>query len=125
MAEEDTRSIQAGNVRFFISHRKTSDDHGVSIQVYGKTPELEVELLRFDCFENVPHYHYGPDGRNERIDFDRQAQEDLLQWSLGKLNTELSGMIVRAGYQEIASQVDPGEIGKAMPEVEAAAKALA
>jgi len=26
-----------------------------------------VRLLRFDCFDNHPHYHYGPENHNIRI----------------------------------------------------------
>jgi hypothetical protein len=40
---------------------------GVAIQGLGQAEKTETELLRFDCFEHNPHYHYGPGNRNECI----------------------------------------------------------
>ncbi|HSF31838.1 MAG TPA: hypothetical protein VLK82_15350, partial [Candidatus Tectomicrobia bacterium] len=42
-------------------------DQGVCIQVVGRVDGKETELLRFDCFDNRPHYHYEPEKKNVRI----------------------------------------------------------
>ena len=34
------------------------DDRGVSLHVYSEQDGEERELLRFDCFQEDPHYHY-------------------------------------------------------------------
>src|SRR5665213_568962 len=34
------------------------DDAGVSIHVFVKAADGDLERLRFDCFRKEPHYHY-------------------------------------------------------------------
>jgi hypothetical protein len=36
----------------------------------GRGGSAERQLLRFDCFDNRPHYHYDPENRNVRIMLD-------------------------------------------------------
>ena len=43
----------------------------IRIQVAGDVSGEEKELLRFDCFDQNPHYHYAPRERNERIPMDK------------------------------------------------------
>jgi hypothetical protein len=34
------------------------NDNGVSIHVFAKAADGDLERLRFDCFQDDPHYHY-------------------------------------------------------------------
>ena len=47
----------------------------------------EVQLLRFDCFDNDPHYHYDPDGKNDMHHLSRDEVPDPLGWSLEQFVT--------------------------------------
>ena len=81
MAMERTR-IDAGAVSFSIGYYSRdggvahgtapgarggqNPDQGVSLQVRGEVDGVDTELLRFDCFEIAPHYHYAPRARTPR-----------------------------------------------------------
>ena len=60
--------IEAGPIKFDLSHRDLMYDQGVCIRVLGDVDGDEKQLLRFDCFDQLPHYHYDPEGSNEKHD---------------------------------------------------------
>ena len=99
LAELDARSPEGG---FF--------DTGVSIHVCGTADGREY--LRFDVFDDEPHYHYihrTTDGSvvNQVIDFDRVANGDMLRWVIDLLRTRLAEMLRAAGGELLAAQLDP------------------
>jgi hypothetical protein len=49
--------IEAGAVTFALQYRTQIPDQGLCIQVVGDVAGQETELLRFDCFDQLPHYH--------------------------------------------------------------------
>ena len=99
-------TIEAGAVTFALLYRHAGEDRGVTIHVMGSPAGQMTELLRFDCFENVPHYHYAPLGRNERHNLDKVTAGDPLTWALGRLRARLPEMLEHAGYSEVASRMD-------------------
>ena len=69
MKERGDTIIGEGTIKFGIEYRDLLHDQGVCIHVLGDVSEDdEHELLRFDCFDHEPHYHYGPQKLNERLD---------------------------------------------------------
>ena len=52
--------IGDGNIKFGLEYRDLLNDQGVCLHALGDVDGEEVELLRFDCFDHEPHYHYGP-----------------------------------------------------------------
>ena len=82
--------VEAGAVDFGVDYRRLGDDEGASIHVFGKVDGKRTELLRFDCFDKDPHYHYGPEGKNERLNLDCTAEGDPIPWvlSLAALETD-------------------------------------
>ena len=68
--------------------------------------QAEKELLRFDCFDQAPHYHYAPLGKNERRDMDKTTAGNPIGWTLRQLRTRLPAMLEHAGYGEVASKLD-------------------
>jgi hypothetical protein len=102
-------------------------DQGVSIHVWGT--DDEHEYLRFDVFDDEPHYHYnhptGPDGDdivNNVIDFDAVAMGDMLPWVLERLRTRLAPMLVEAGGAHLADGLDAARIDDVLREIEAMAE---
>jgi hypothetical protein len=110
-------TIEAGAVTFALLYRNVGEDRGVTIHVMGKPHADMTELLRFDCFEQIPHYHYAPLARNERINLDKVAAGDPLDWALGRLRTRLPEMLEYAGFSEVASRLDAELVRAKLDEV--------
>lgn len=100
-------------------------DQGVCLQVVGMVDGKETELLRFDCFDNHPHYHYGPENNNTRIMLDPTVVGNPLTWTMAQLRSKLPAMLAQAGYDSLVPQLDPGLLMQKLDEVEAQARAMA
>ena len=128
MAHEEisgrTETIKAGVIDFALAYRHFGGDEGVAIRVMANLEGKQTELLRFDCFNEVPHYHYGPDGRDERLMLDCTAEGDPIPWTLNRLRTRLVPMLVRAGHPDTARKLDHGLIQERLDQVESWAQTL-
>ena len=97
----------------------------VCIHVLGDVNEDdEHELLRFDCFDHEPHYHYGPQKRNERLMLDKTTAGDSLDWTLQQIRSRLPEMIERAGYPELAEAAGGIDLDDAMDDLDAQSRKL-
>ena len=136
--EKATATIEAGPVTFqvkYVDQDGRRDDEtrqpeqGVSLRVIGEVDGAEVQCLRFDCFDSEPHYHYGPEGENERIKIDKVTAGNPLGWALGQLRSRLPEMLERAGYEDLASaardEAAAAATASKLDEVEAAARETA
>jgi hypothetical protein len=117
--------IEAGAVTFALQYRAQMADQGVCIQVVGGAPGDEKELLRFDCFDQRPHYHYAPLDKNERRDLDKTTAGNPVGWALRQLRARLPEMLEHAGYGEVASRLDRDLVASKLDEVEEVARSLA
>lgn len=99
------------------------DDRGVAIHVFGVRGSERLEHLRFDCFEEDPHYHYVSwrDKTNEMIHLDPVADGDPLEWALARIRTRLPQMLARAGAADVAARLDPTRVETILPRVAEAA----
>ena len=109
LAELEARSPDGG---FF--------DSGVTIHVCGT--DDGYEYVRFDVFDDEPHYHYvhrHDDGtiENEVIEFDGTANGDMLVWAIGRLRTRLPEMLTAAGGTRLVGRLDMTVIGPVLDEV--------
>jgi len=100
-------------------------DQGVCIQVVGDVAGKETEVLRFDCFDNRPHYHYGPENKNVRIMLDPTVAGNPVGWTMAQLRSKLPAMLARAGYEALAIQLDPYLVTQTLAEVEDRAREMA
>ncbi len=97
-------------------------DEGVSIHVCDA--EDGHEYLRFDVFDDEPHYHYihrTPDGApavNNVIEFDAVAHGDMLAWTIERLRTRLAAMLEAAGGAHLVDRLDMNVVGPAIDEVQ-------
>jgi hypothetical protein len=90
-------------------------DKGFCLHVYDKVTGLEH--LRFDAFDDEPHYHYMmPGTSNMVVVFDAAAHGDMLDWSLDCLRGRLPAMLKRAGANELAEglgdELPPGVVAE-------------
>ena len=95
-----TYSQEVGRFRFDISYRRMRGDQGLSIRVSGPVADERRELLRFDCFDNSPHYHVEVYGKN---DITAIEDNDATEWSLNTLTEEFEGLIDAAGADALTS----------------------
>jgi hypothetical protein len=91
-------------------HDPTLALDGVSLHVCDA--ETGQEYVRFDCFDDDPHYHYmhprvsGEPVDNHVIWFDAVAHGPILPWALQQIRTRLPEMLAEAGAPELATRVD-------------------
>ncbi|MCE2392054.1 MAG: hypothetical protein J4G09_11310 [Proteobacteria bacterium] len=99
------------------------DDRGVSIHVFAVRGGELWEHLRFDCFQEDPHYHYvsWEERRNEMLHLDPVADGDSVAWAIERLRTRLPQMLERAGAADAARALDPGALEAVLPKVAEAA----
>lgn len=127
-----TEIFEAGAIRFGLEMRDLGNDGGLAIHVLSDlvgTPSdayaEETEILAFDCFRELPHYHYGPRNKNHRIYWDRTLVPDPLEWTLERFKAgKLRPMIEAAGYPGVAADLDEELIASLIPAIEAKAREM-
>lgn len=111
MAEIETHSPEGG-----------FSDRGLSLHVKGSADGHEY--LRFDIFDDDPHYHYvWPEGaHNHVVPYDRVASGDMLDFALHCLRHRLGPMLREAHGTEVADALDPRIQHPVIDEVEDVAR---
>ena len=90
-----------GRFSFDISYRRLGGDRGLSIKVRGPVADKSQELLRFDCFEESPHFHVEVYGKNEITAIEAN---DAVEWSLDKLDNEFEQLLNAAGSDPLTNE---------------------
>jgi hypothetical protein len=111
-AMEEVQAAITGNIQ----------DNGVSLHIAGV--DDAHEYLRFDMFEQEPHYHYieRSGERQTIIEFDRVALGEMLPWALHQLRTRLPEMLAYAGGEDLVAKLDRKLIASSLAEVERLAR---
>ena len=76
-------------------------------------PDATREWLRFDCFDEAPHWHLAPEGRDERHPLDERG--DPVEETLALLRGPLDPLLERAGADPEtlrALRAGPAEAGQ-------------
>ncbi len=123
MVTEHCISVDAGAVQLVVESRRLTNeiitaashdgiepeipfsDFGATLHVCGTADGLEH--LRFDCFENEPHYHYIEQayGANTVVRIDELAVGDPLEFSLACVEHHLPDMLRHCGGADLADEV--------------------
>ena len=124
--EKGNVTIDAGPVEFAMSYRdEIMDDQGLCVQVYSEIDGKDTEVLRFDCFDQGPHYHYGPENHNIRLHLDKTTAGNPFGWTMGNLRDNLSDMVRRSGYEDLASDLEASPLStELLDEVEATGRRM-
>ncbi|MCH7605670.1 MAG: hypothetical protein IH962_00815 [Chloroflexi bacterium] len=118
--------INAGVVDITLNYRPGMADQGLGVQVYAMIDDKETEILRFDCFDQTPHYHYGPENHNIRLNMDKTTAGSPFRWTMNNLRNRLPAMIRRAGYEDLAAAVEANPVPKAtLDQIEAKGREIA
>jgi hypothetical protein len=98
------------------------EEDGVSLHVFDRASG--AELLRFDCFDDAPHYHLlaPEESRNTVIEHDAATLGPLLDWSLAQLRTDLPGLLRQAGAEALADKIDTEAVATAVQTIEQVAR---
>jgi hypothetical protein len=121
MASEQDSRVAAGPIVFMVEHRTVVQDGveagGPTVRVLGS--EDQHEYLRFDMFNENPHYHYEPPAEKERIlMIDTVADGDPVDWGMERLRGRLAPMLVAAGAETLVSELDDATLADAVAHVE-------
>lgn len=117
---------KAGPLDITLEYRALMADQGVCAQVFANVDGKDTEILRFDCFDQNPHYHYGPENHNLRLFLDKTTCGNPFGWTMDNLRENLPVMIVRAGYDDLAAAVEAQPVPAAtLDEIEAKGRDLA
>jgi hypothetical protein len=124
ITSESLRSLYEGNPQqaaAFAAHEGEIEDKGVSIHVLSAATRLEH--LRFDCFDEDPHYHYithDADGglQNRWVIYDRAANGVMLPWALDRLRHHLPAMLAGAGADSDMVGIDAATVARLVDQVE-------
>jgi len=116
----------AGAVEITLEYRALMADQGVCAQVFANIDGKDTEILRFDCFDQAPHYHYGPENHNVRLFLDKTTCGNPFGWTMDNLRNNLPTMIERSGYEALASAIiaNPISVG-VLDQIEAKGRELA
>ncbi len=147
VVEEQTEMIEAGAITVGIEYRLTGGDiskaafgeeyyrkvkakggfsgadRGVTLHVYSNKDGKLTEHLRFDCFDESPHYHYmnwQKPNQELRVIYPG-FQGDPLDWSLDRLRTRLPQMLAYVDAGDVAAQLDKAVLERVMPRIAEAA----
>ena len=91
------------------------EEDGPCVHVFGTDDGLEY--LRFDCFDDAPHYHYldPHEPRNVVVEYDAVADGPILDWAFDVVRTRLAPMLAEAGARDLADRVDQREVERVLP----------
>ena len=119
--------IDAGAVSIAMSYRdEIMDDQGLCVQVYAEMEGKDTEILRFDCFDQGPHYHYGPENFNLRLYMDKTTVGNPVGWTMNNLRNHMVAMVRRAGYDDLADSLEANPVSQdTLDEIEAKARGMA
>ena len=96
------------------STQQIPEDGGVSLHVCDAA--THTEYLRFDMFDDSPHYHYLCPGEYQiNIPYDMHACGDMTSWTLRCIRERLPEMLAFCGAQELAAQVDRDQLEAVIP----------
>jgi hypothetical protein len=120
------RATYAGNPEHLAELEATSpvggfSDEGVSIHVCAT--DDGPEDVRFDVFDDEPHYHYvhrtapGDAVVNNIVAFDVAAHGEMLPWVIGCLRHRLPAMLTQAGGGHLAEDIDASSLSSVVDQV--------
>ena len=124
MQQAARTKIEAGNVSFVIQHElwdgnlQDHSDQGVVILVESN----DTTMLRFNCFDLEKSYVYGPESKNRLCRMDPTVDGNPIMWSVKQIRNNLHAMLCEAGYEDVASNVNMGEVEAVLGEVESTAR---
>ncbi len=120
--------VDAGAVSFLVRQEQwdanihSHADQGVIIQVEGQVDGKSTGLLRFNCFDVENSYIYAPEGEARICRMDPIVDGNPIGWSVRQMRNHLPEMLIAAGFEAIAGELDTQLVSKKLDEVDALAR---
>ena len=124
MQQAARTKIEAGAVTFVVQHElwdgnlQDHSDQGVVILVEAN----DTTMLRFNCFDDERSYIYGPEGKNRVCRMDPVVDGNPIRWSVKQIKSNLTNMLIEAGYEDTAKSVNMDQVKAAAEELESTAR---
>jgi hypothetical protein len=106
------QEFEFGGLRFEVAFRGNA---GATLRVDGRVDGEWKEMLRFDDFVDLPHYHAPASA--DQINFDRAANGEPLQWYMAQIRDELPEWLRKAGFADVIPTIDMDVVVANLPEV--------
>jgi hypothetical protein len=94
------RELEFGGLRFDVYF---TGSFGATMRLSGQVDGDWKELLRFDDFVDMPHYHAPAD--DHQTNYDRENGEPL-EWYLAQIRDDLPAWLTKSGYGDIIPTID-------------------
>ena len=95
------------------------------MHVFGEVDGAREEVLRFDCFDDVPHYHYGFSYIDQpMVPIDSAAVGDPLDWVCERIALRLPEMLKKARATDLCASCDGTRLAAVAEEIRLKARAL-
>lgn len=118
--------IEVGALSLAVEYRFVGEEQGPSIHVFGPVGGADEEILRFDCFDRVPHYHYGFSYIDQAmVPIDTAAVGDAFEWVCDTVEQRLPDLLAKADAPDAAAAVDMSGLATAMSTIRDRGRALA
>ena len=117
--------MTVGDLSFAVEYRHVGEEQGPSVHVFGDVDGAEQEILRFDCFDRTPHYHYGFSYIDQpQVLMDPAAIGEPLAWVCSRIETRLPALLAKARADHLAASCDPDQLTAVASELLARGRAL-
>ena len=90
----DAVQDRVGPYRLAMVYRHVTGDRGPTIHVFGPVEGEDREILRFDCFDNVPHVHLGISYLDEPVQ--TIDAPNPFEWALDEIVERLPDYLARS-----------------------------
>ena len=110
--EDETTWFTAGPLLFGVESRAFGKPDGEVLERGASVHVLDAatreEWLRFDCFDNEPHYHYILQALQHNVvwGYDPAANGPMFRWTIDTLRDNVVPMLRRAGAEALADKVE-------------------
>ncbi len=127
--EDETTWFTSGPITIGVESRAFGKPGGEVLErgasVHVCDAKTRSEWLRFDCFDNQPHYHYILQDQQHNIlwGYDPNANGPMFDWVLTTLRSQdqFAAMLRSAGASDLADKFDQNHFdAKTLSDVEAA-----
>ena len=117
--------MTVGDLSFAVEYRHVGEQQGPSVHVFGDMDGVEQEILRFDCFDRTPHYHYGFSYIDQpQVLMDPAAIGEPLAWVCSRIETRLPALLEKARAGHLAASCDVDQLTAVATELLARGRAL-
>jgi hypothetical protein len=97
------------------------EEDGISLHVFDAA--TGEERLRFDCFDDAPHYHLLAPAASRNVVVEHDPSDGpLLDWALACLGEALPHLLAEAGADDLAAALDAATVSAALGTVRAVAR---